>query len=115
MICALEHSEEGMTSNNLTKIIMKAVQALTTMSKEVAKKMIVFGAGEFLDSLQLPKLHPTTSIHNSDVRVICFALVRTNCCHNLELAHLSAHIFIKHQTEEYLCIIELSIGYPKFW
>jgi hypothetical protein len=38
------------TSNNLTKVIMKAVQALTTMLREeVAKKMIAFGASELLD------------------------------------------------------------------
>ena len=50
MMYALEHVKEGSTSNNLTKIIMKAVQALTTLSREeVSKRMIVFGANEFLD------------------------------------------------------------------
>jgi hypothetical protein len=51
MMCALEHVKEGMTSNNLTKVIMKAVQVLTIMLKEeIAKRMIAFGTGEFLDS-----------------------------------------------------------------
>jgi hypothetical protein len=51
MMCALEHVKEGMTSNNLTKVIMKAVQVLTIMLKEeIAKRMIAFGTGEFSDS-----------------------------------------------------------------
>jgi hypothetical protein len=68
MMCGLEHVEEGATSNNLTKVIMKAVQALTAMSREeVAKKMIAFGAGEFLDLFQLHELHPTSNFYNSDI------------------------------------------------
>jgi hypothetical protein len=31
MVCALEYVKEGATSNNVTKIIIKAVQALITM------------------------------------------------------------------------------------
>jgi hypothetical protein len=50
MVCALEYVKEGATSNNVTKIIIKAIQALITMSREeVAKRMIAFGANEFLD------------------------------------------------------------------
>jgi hypothetical protein len=68
MMYALEHVKEGATSNNLTKVIMKAVQALTAMSREeIAKKIIAFGAGEFLDLLQLLELHPTSNFYNFDV------------------------------------------------
>jgi hypothetical protein len=43
----LEHMEEGGSSNNIIKIIMKAVSELTSMSRrDVAQKMLAFGAGK---------------------------------------------------------------------
>jgi hypothetical protein len=43
----LEHVEEGGSSNNIIKIIMKAVSELTSMSKrDVAQRMLAFGAGK---------------------------------------------------------------------
>jgi hypothetical protein len=48
MNVALEHIDEGATSNNLRKVIIKAVQWLTGMSREeVASKMMAFGAGKW--------------------------------------------------------------------
>jgi hypothetical protein len=45
---ALQHIDEGATSNNLTKIIMKAVQGLIGMThEEIAVKMLAFGAGKW--------------------------------------------------------------------
>jgi uncharacterized protein (UPF0303 family) len=43
----LEHMEEGGSSNNIIKIIMKAVSELTSMSRrDVAQRMLAFGAGK---------------------------------------------------------------------
>lgn len=48
-MAALEHVEEGATSNNLTKVIMKVVTDLTGMSREdTARRMLSFGAGKFI-------------------------------------------------------------------
>lgn len=45
MICALEHMEEGATSNNLARVIMKAVSDLSGMSREdIATRFLAFGA-----------------------------------------------------------------------
>jgi chemotaxis methyl-accepting protein methylase len=44
----LEHVEEGETSNNLTKVIMKVVTNFTNMFREdSARQMLSFGAGKF--------------------------------------------------------------------
>ena len=43
----LEHVEEGGSSNNIIKIIMKAVSELTGISRrDVAQRMLAFGAGK---------------------------------------------------------------------
>jgi hypothetical protein len=48
MNVALEHIDEGATSNNLMKVIMKAIQWLTSMSREeIASKMMAFGVGKW--------------------------------------------------------------------
>jgi hypothetical protein len=42
----LEHVEEGASSNNLTRVIIKAVTSLTGMSRsDIASRMVAFGAG----------------------------------------------------------------------
>jgi hypothetical protein len=47
-MASLEHVEEGATSNNLTKVIMKVVTDLTSMSQEdTARRMLSFGASRF--------------------------------------------------------------------
>ena len=47
-LAALEHVEEGATSNNLTKVIMKGMTDLTSMSQEdTARQMLSFEAGKF--------------------------------------------------------------------
>jgi hypothetical protein len=46
--CMLEHVEEGGTSNNLTRVIMKAITKVTNMSQQdIANYMVSFGAGIF--------------------------------------------------------------------
>jgi hypothetical protein len=43
----LEHVEEGGSSNNVIKIIMKAVTELTGMSRwDIAQRMLAFGVGK---------------------------------------------------------------------
>jgi hypothetical protein len=43
----LEHVEEGGSSNNIIKIIMKAVSELTSMSRrDIAQRMLAFGTGK---------------------------------------------------------------------
>ena len=45
MICALEHVEEGATSNILARVIMKAMSDLSGMSREdIAIRFLAFGA-----------------------------------------------------------------------
>jgi hypothetical protein len=47
MMCLLEHLEEGATSNNLARVIMKAVSDLSGMSREdIATRFLAFGAGK---------------------------------------------------------------------
>jgi hypothetical protein len=44
-LCKLEHVEEGTTSNNLTKVITKAVCDVTRMSRpDISDRMLAFGA-----------------------------------------------------------------------
>jgi hypothetical protein len=46
ILVALEHVDEGATSNNLTKVIMKAVESVSCLSREqIGKKLMAFGAG----------------------------------------------------------------------
>jgi hypothetical protein len=43
----LEHVKEGGSSNNIIKIIMKAVSELTSMSRrDIAQRMLAFGTGK---------------------------------------------------------------------
>ena len=43
----LEHMEEGGSSNNIIKIIMKAITELTCMSKQdIAQRMLTFGTSK---------------------------------------------------------------------
>ena len=43
----LEHVEEGGSSNNIIKIIMKVVTEFTSMSKQdIAQRMLAFGIGK---------------------------------------------------------------------
>jgi hypothetical protein len=52
MLAALEHVEDGATSNNLTKVIMAAVQAVSRLKlEEIAKKMVCFEASNLLVKL----------------------------------------------------------------
>jgi hypothetical protein len=47
MMASLVHIEEGATSNNLTKVIMKVVSSLTGMPRDdIAKRMVAFAAGK---------------------------------------------------------------------
>jgi hypothetical protein len=47
MMCSLEHVEEGATSNNLTRVIMKAVSNLSGLSLEdIATRFLAFGTGK---------------------------------------------------------------------
>jgi hypothetical protein len=46
ILVALEHVDEGATSNNLTKVIMKAVESVSCLSREqIGKKLMAFGVG----------------------------------------------------------------------
>jgi hypothetical protein len=71
MIVALE---EGATSNNLTKVIMKAVIDLTGMSREdTARQMLSFGAGRF----HLP---------------CCMSLLENACTYNFHISCIIVHV-----------------------
>jgi hypothetical protein len=51
MMATVEHIEEGATSNNLTKGIMKAVQKVTGMSRDdIARRMLAFGGGKNINA-----------------------------------------------------------------
>jgi hypothetical protein len=46
MLAALEHVQEGATSNNLTKVVMTNLQALSGFQREdIAARLVCFGAG----------------------------------------------------------------------
>jgi hypothetical protein len=47
-LAKLDHVEDGTTSNNLTKVITKAICDITGMSRiDIASRMLAFGAGEY--------------------------------------------------------------------
>jgi hypothetical protein len=49
MLAALEHVQEGATSNNLTKVVMTNLQALSGFDQEErAARLVCFGAGNHL-------------------------------------------------------------------
>jgi hypothetical protein len=49
MLAALEHVQEGATSNNLTKVVMTNLQALSGFDREeIAARLVCFGAGNHL-------------------------------------------------------------------
>jgi hypothetical protein len=46
MLVALEHIDDGTTSNNLTKVIMASIQEISGLEREeVAARMMCFGVG----------------------------------------------------------------------
>jgi hypothetical protein len=51
MMATVEHIEEGETINNLTKVIMKVVQKVTSMSRDdIARRMLAFGGGKNINA-----------------------------------------------------------------
>jgi hypothetical protein len=49
MLAALEHVQEGATSNNLTKVVMTNLQALSGFDwEEIAARLVFFRAGNHL-------------------------------------------------------------------
>jgi hypothetical protein len=49
LMAALEHMDDGTSSNNLTKAITKAICTVTNMEcEEIATKMLAFGVGKLV-------------------------------------------------------------------
>ena len=79
IMATLEYIEEGVTSNTLTKVITKAVEKVTGMSKEdTARWMLAFGTSKRANSYEICLLVLCI--------IVCFILGENNPstdCHDL--------------------------------
>jgi hypothetical protein len=63
-LAKLDHVEDDATSNNLTKVITKAICNITRMSRiDIASRMLAFGGGE-LSQLFFPPF--LSSVHQHE-------------------------------------------------
>jgi hypothetical protein len=70
-MATLEHIEEGATSNTLTKVITKAMEKVTGMSREdIAERMLAFGAGKKANNYEICLLILCI--------IVCFILGKNN-------------------------------------